>query len=245
MNQQPFEEWYKNMPIITRAYMTGCFMTTMAVYLDLVSPIALFLNFNVIWKEMEIWRLVTNFFFFDYFGLNFLFHMFFLVRHSRLLEEGSFRGKTADYFFMMLFGAILLILVDYAMYVMPWSPKVMFLAPSLAFMVVYVWSRRNPYVSLSFLGLFNFTAPFLPWVILGFGVLLGQSPVYDLLGIVVGHIYYFLEDVYPRTSGRRILATPGFIKAMFDAAPPVVDAVGGNNNQNNRHNPGDQHEHVN
>jgi len=29
---------------------------------------------------------------------------------------------------------------------------------------VYVWSRRNPFVQMSFLGLFNFTAPYLPWV---------------------------------------------------------------------------------
>jgi Derlin-2/3 len=34
---------------------------------------------------------------------------------------------------------------------------------------VYVWSRRNTNVTMSFLGLFNFTAPYLPWVILGFG----------------------------------------------------------------------------
>lgn len=64
---------------------------------------------------------------------------------------------------------------------------------------------------MSFLGLFTFTAPYLPWVILGFGVLLGQSPIYDLLGVVVGHLYYFLEDVYPEVSGRKLLKTPAFM----------------------------------
>jgi Derlin-2/3 len=47
---------------------------------------------------------------------------------------------------------------------------------------VYVWGRRNMYVNMSFLGLFNFTAPFLPWVLLLFSVMLGSSPVVDLLG---------------------------------------------------------------
>jgi Derlin-2/3 len=64
---------------------------------------------------------------------------------------------------------------------------------------------------MNFLELFTFKAPYLPWVILGFGYLLGQSPIFDLLGIVCGHIYYFLEDVYPQTSGRRILKTPGIL----------------------------------
>lgn len=30
-----------------------------------------------------------------------------------------------------------------------------------------------------------------------------------------GHIYYFLEDVYPRMTGRRPLKTPGIVKALF------------------------------
>jgi len=220
---QPFEDWFKNMPLITKSYMTACFLTTTAVYLELVSPLSLYLNFPVIFKELEIWRLATTFFFFDYFGLNFVFHMFFLVRHSKYLEEGSFRGRTGDFFFMYLFGAVLLLAINYMCYTNPYFPKVMFLAPSLAFMVVYVWSRRNPHMNLSFLGLFEFTAPFLPWVILAFGVMLGQSPVFDLLGIVAGHIYYFLEDIYPETTGRHLLKTPGFIKALFDAPPPPVE----------------------
>lgn len=46
---------------------------------------------------------------------------------------------------------------------------------------------------MSFLGLFPFTAPYLPWVLLSFSILLGNSATTDLIGIVVGHIYYFLE----------------------------------------------------
>jgi len=203
--------------------MTACLATTMADYLNIVTPIHIFLNYRTVWQQHEVWRLLTTFLFFDYFGINFLFHMYFLVRHSRLLEESSFRGRTGDFFFMYLFGALSLLGIHYGLHFFSWFPKVMFLAPSLAFMVVYVWGRRNPHITLSFLGLFNFTAPYLPWVILGFGVLLGQNPVFDLLGIVVGHIYYYLEDVYPQlTAGRRILVTPGIFKAFFDTPVNLV-----------------------
>ena len=30
--------------------------------------------------------------------------MFFLARYCRLLEEGSFRGRSADFCYMLLFG---------------------------------------------------------------------------------------------------------------------------------------------
>ena len=49
-----------------------------------------------------------------------------------------------------------------------------------------MWGRRHQYVNLSFLGIFNFTAPYLPWVLLAFSVILGSSPVVDLLGMVAG-----------------------------------------------------------
>lgn len=51
---------------------------------------------------------------------------------------------------------------------------------------MYVWGRRHQYVNLSFLGIFNFTAPYLPWVLLAFSVVLGSSPAVDLLGMVAG-----------------------------------------------------------
>jgi Derlin-2/3 len=47
--------------------------------------------------------------------------------------------------------------------------------------------------------------------------MLGSSPVVDLLGMVAGHAYYFLEDVYPRMTGRRLLKTPAIVRALFPA----------------------------
>ena len=96
----------------------------------------------------------------------------------------------------------------------------MFLGPSLAFMIVYVWARRNPFMRMSFLGLFEFDAPYLPWVMMGFGMLLGQSPTHDLLGVLAGHLYYFLEDVYPATTGRRPLRTPSILKRICGELRP-------------------------
>jgi len=222
----PFEDWYKSMPIVTKTYMTASVLTTLAVYLDVVSALDLYLNFPLIIHKYQFWRIITNFLFFGQFGINFLFHMYFLVRHSRRLEESFYRERTADYLFMWIFGSTLLIIIDAIFLYTGFLTTVMFMAPSLAFMVVYVWSRRNPHVRMSFLGLFTFNAPYLPWVILGFGLLLNQNPIFDVLGIAVGHIYYWLEDVYPPLSGRRLLRTPGFLKYLLDNPehPRVVPA---------------------
>ncbi|PQQ16031.1 derlin-2.2 [Prunus yedoensis var. nudiflora] len=89
-------------------------------------------------------------------------------------------------------------------------------------MMVYVWSKQNPFIHMSFLGLFTFTAAYLPWVLLTFSVIVGASAWVDLLGMIAGHAYYFLEDVYPQMTSRRPLRTPSFIKALFADDPVVV-----------------------
>lgn len=110
---------------------------------------------------------------------------------------------------MFLFGAALM--VSGAFFV-----NLLFLGHAFTIMLVYVWSRRNPFVRMNFFGLLNFQAPYLPWVLLGFSLLLGNAVLVDLMGIVVGHIYYFLEDVFPhQPHGFKVLKTPRFIQALF------------------------------
>lgn len=44
------------------------------------------------------------------------------------------------------------------------------------------------------------------------------------LGIVVGHVYYFLEDVFPnKPGGLKLLRTPRFLKYLFDPPPEDTD----------------------
>ena len=40
--------------------------------------------------------------------------------------------------------------------------------------------------------------------------------------MVIGHVYYFLEDIFPnQPGGRRILATPQFLRNICDPSPEV------------------------
>jgi hypothetical protein len=97
---------------------------------------------------------------------------------------------------------------------------------------------------MNFLGILNFNAPYLPWVLMGFTVLINNIwPWGDLLGLAVGHLYYFLEDVYPRlpaSGGRRILRAPDFLRDLFEARdrhnaalPPPFDQFDQANQQPN------------
>lgn len=228
MAHMTFQNEYLQMPPVTRAYTTACVATTILVQLDIVSPFQLYFNPILIFKQYQLWRLVTTFLFFGTVGFNFLFNMIFTYRYCRMLEEGSFRGRTADFFVMMVFGGACMLLC--AMFC-----SLLFLGQAFTIMLVYVWARRNPHVRMNFFGLLNFQAPYLPWVLLGFSVLLGNSILVDLVGIAVGHVYYFLEDVFPlRSGGIRLLKTPRFLQQLFEPRteeavyiPPAEERPGG------------------
>ncbi|KAI9019858.1 Der1-like family-domain-containing protein [Hyaloraphidium curvatum] len=219
---QPIEAWYFETPVGTRVYLTAVFLTTLACQLDLVSPFHLYFNWDLIWKGGQYWRLVTSFLYFGNFSVDFLFHMFFLVRYSRALEEGSFRGRTADFVWMLLLAASAIIIITPFL---PASAPLPFLSSPLTFHLVYLWSRRNPHVRMNFLGLFTFSAPYLPYVLVGFSLLLNNVwPTGDLMGIAVGHVYYYLEDVWPRVrggpaprgEGGRTLAAPAAFRKLLE-----------------------------
>lgn len=202
--------WLAEIPPVTRTYVLGAVATTAACYLEIVSPFNLYFNAHQVIYKLELWRIFTNFFYFgSSFSLDFIFHMFFLTRSCRALEEGSFQARRGDFIYMILLASFAMLLI---------APlfQMQFLGSSLSFMMVYVWARRNPHARMNFHGLFDFTAPYLPWVLLSVSVLFGSDGMTDFLGIVVGHLYYFCEDIYPQMlpSRFRLLRTPNWFTRL-------------------------------
>lgn len=216
-----FFGWYHEMPIVTKLYMTASVGTTMACFLEIVSPLTLYYSYELIRNKGQYWRILSSFFFFGTISLDFLFHMYFVVRYCRLLEEGAFRGRIADFIVMIIFGASLMLLSTLVVSIFA---KIKFLGHPLSFMMVYLWARypENYHIRMSFFGVVTFNAPYLPWVLLLFSLLLGNAVEMDFLGILVGHAYYFLDSVYPRVAAlrgwriKKILVTPSILHYIFN-----------------------------
>jgi Derlin-2/3 len=213
--------WYEEIPLISRLYMTTAVLVTTACYLDLISPLTLYYNHDLVMHKGQYWRLVSSFFFFGTFSLDFIFHMYFVVRYCRLLEEGTFRGRTADFVNLLIYGAIFMLACTTMISIFS---RIKFLGHPMSFMMVYLWSRDpdNSDLRMNFLGVLQFSAPYLPWVLLVFSLLIGNPVEMDLLGIIVGHTYYFLDTVYPQIAAIRgwrlqqIIVTPSILHYVFN-----------------------------
>lgn len=203
-------DWYSKLPPVTRAYLTAIFIVSVATSFGYITPLQLYFHQRLIFSRHQWWRLITPFLYFGPVNFDFVFHMFFLLRYCRVLEEENYHGRPADFIWMIVFGAACMLVIGSAI-------KATFLSTSLTFMLVYIWSRRNPGVLMNFLGVFNFNAPLMPWVLLAFSLMMtGNLPVSDIIGIAVGHVYFYLVDVYPRLYRTRSpLETPYILKLLM------------------------------
>jgi len=210
------EEFFRNLPPLTRAWLVVAFMTTVLVetgFLD-VKSLAFFPELIL---KGEIWRLVTPFIFFGGFSFPFVMSLFFLVVYSSEYEHnpyaltpGALQGSTADYAFTLMCCALGLLVISYMM-------GFYFMGSSLVFSILYLWSKRNAEARRSFWG-FQIKGAYLPFFLMGISMLMGQPPVSDAAGLAAGHVFYFLAEVLPLKYGRDFIRTPEWLIRLVDWA---------------------------
>jgi hypothetical protein len=105
-------------------------------------------------------------------------------------------GGVADFLFFLLLSAGSL------MCVAPFV-SVHFFGSALTFVIVYVWAKRHSAAPMALFGVVRFPGAWLPYVLLAFSLLFGQSIEVDLLGMAVGHCYFFFADVWPALAAHR------------------------------------------
>lgn len=78
--------------------------------------------------------------------------------------------------------------------------------------VLYVWCQFNRDQIVSFWFGMQFKALYLPWVLVAFNMILRGGGLNELIGILVGHTYYFLAYQYSQDfGGSVIIKTPQFL----------------------------------
>ncbi|KAJ9628619.1 hypothetical protein H2203_002520 [Taxawa tesnikishii (nom. ined.)] len=216
----PLEQWFFEMPTYTRWWTTAVISTGLLVQCHIITPFQLFYSFRAVFHKSQYWRLFTTFVYFGPLNFNLIFHIFFIQRYARMLEESAV--SPAHFSWMLAYAATTIVSL---------APlfSAAFLGSTLSSTLVYIWSRKHPDMQLSLLGLFVFKAPWLPWIMIALSVVLhGQWPKDELCGMVVGHIYYFFNDIYPAAhNGSRPLDPPAWWRRLFEREPlaPVTDGA--------------------
>jgi len=217
-----FSDWFRNVPFFTRYWMASTVGLTLIGRFGLVNPISMLLLYEPL-KRFQIWRLVTCVFYYPLSpstGFHYLINLYFLYNYSQRLESGVYGGRPADYLFMLLFNWVCCLVIGLL-------TELPLLMDPMVLSVLYIWCQLNKDVIVNFWFGTRFKAMYLPWVLLAFNMIISGGGIFELVGILVGHLYFFLMFKYPQDLGGPVLLqTPSILRKWFPSPGAGVHGFG-------------------
>ena len=133
------------------------------------------------------------------------------------LEKNTFKRHFADFVWMLLLGMMGAFVGTFCV------PSYVFVGISLKFMILYYWTRRNPFFRVS-LYMIPLKATLLPYALLFVQflttaeyaweqILMRRVPWSGIIGIIIGHTYYFFRDVVPTAYQKQGKRDPRWTRA--------------------------------
>ena len=214
-----FKIFYFRIPPITRYYLTCVFITaTIATYFKQLQIIIyyIFLDYELVFKNFQIWRLFTNVLFVGGFSTSFLFFLVMIYMRFKEVEQNAIVLRVYAKFIMMLFYLLsfLNIINIFSYRIFGFKPGFT-LAHQLLLAFIYIDSKREPQkmINLYFLPIKN---ALYPYALIVFNIVSGAGIYDNIIGIIAGNIYYFLTDVLPVQKNLNILKTPKFLVDLLE-----------------------------
>lgn len=235
-----FKDFYFKLPPITRYYLSIIFATaTIATYIKPLQMIIyyIFLDYNLVFKQFQIWRLFTNIFFIGGFSTSFLFFVVMVYLNFKTAEQNAIILRAYAQFIMMIVYLLIFINIINILAVKIFAFKIGFtLAQQLFLSFIYIDSKRQPQkiVTLYF---FRMKNAFFPYALIVLNIVSGGGIYDNIIGIIAGNIYYVLKDVLPVSKNLNILKTPKFlvdaVEKYYYSRLPQEDPNNNNGNDNN------------
>ena len=235
-----FKDFYFKLPPITRYYLSIIFATaTIATYIKPLQMIIyyIFLDYNLVFKQFQIWRLFTNIFFIGGFSTSFLFFVVMVYLNFKAAEQNAIILRAYAQFIMMIVYLLIFINIINILAVKIFAFKIGFtLAQQLFLSFIYIDSKRQPQkiVTLYF---FRMKNAFFPYALIVLNIVSGGGIYDNIIGIIAGNIYYVLKDVLPVSKNLNILKTPKFlvdaVEKYYYSRLPQEDPNNNNGNDNN------------
>ncbi|GME72768.1 unnamed protein product [Ambrosiozyma monospora] len=183
-------------PPVTRTYVVGVVSVSIMEYTGYLTRADCFYSYDSVFVKGEYWRLLTTFLYFGRFSLDLVLTLYVLVQHSKPLELSFINTRDYVWFIGLLASILLLYSTFYS--------NLFILGTYLKDCMLYIWSRRNPDVEVSIMGVLNFKSIYIPFVSLTLNKVLSITEdgisisSADFASMVIGHFYIFFNDMFPK-----------------------------------------------
>lgn len=205
------QQFYYDIPIVTRTLITCTIILASLANFHIIEGFHFVFQWELIKSKFHIWRLFTPFVFYGGFSFNLLMFLITLYQRGKAYEINPFNtgagGTSADFLYMIMIGIVVMTPIAIFM-------QFFIMSESILYYIMYVWSRREPEQIVNIFG-FKLKALYLPWAFLAIHLLMGKGIILPLVGIFVGHLYYFLVEVLPNTHDIDLIRTPKFVRDII------------------------------
>ncbi|OAF71911.1 hypothetical protein A3Q56_00310 [Intoshia linei] len=179
-------------PPVTRYFVFSVLGLSLMTRFGIINPYTLVLYWDSIYKDFEIWRFLTSALFLPVSGFSFLLNMYFLYTYSTQCEKIFPDSRPDQYFYLLFFNWI--IITTLALLI--GNPLIT--CPSLIMAMIYIWSKYNANIIVTFWFGVKFKAMYFPFVLMGLNLVIGGGNIVsDILAILSGHLYYCLAVIFP------------------------------------------------
>ncbi|GMG14380.1 hypothetical protein B5S33_g2293 [[Candida] boidinii] len=194
-------QWIMEIPPVTRSLAIGIIGASILQSVNYISKSDCYYSYENVFKKGQYFRLITSLLYTGELNWDLFINLYVLVRNSSSLEQSFLNSR--DY--LWLIGIIYILLIIYSSFIFNLK---LFSSP-LKLTLVYIWSKRNPNIEISIMGILNFKLVYLPFVMIIFsqltsfgiaGMDYSKELKSELSGIIIGHILIFFYDIYPRVN---------------------------------------------
>jgi len=212
------KDFYYSIPPFSRYYLTTIFVLSfmMTYFKSQKFILNLILDYNLAFKNFQIWRLFTNLLVIGPFSMNFL--MFCLMFYSIVVKserQAIYIRRYAEFLMMIFYLIISINLLNFLSYLILGINPGITLTNQFLHGLIYIDSKRDP-ERLSLIYFITIKNAYVPFCFMLFHILTGGSIVDDIIGILAGHLYFFLKDIIPITYHKDILVTPTYVIYLTD-----------------------------
>ncbi|KAH7910671.1 Der1-like family-domain-containing protein [Hygrophoropsis aurantiaca] len=176
----------RKIPPVTRFLVFSSAGTTLPALLGLVSPWRLFFVRELVFGDMEVWRLFTSFFI-GSMDINYIFELAMLYRNSNGLELQHYERRSSDYAWQLLLASVPIVLLTLPL-------RSFSHTRALLHALTYLSSALAPPGAItSIFGLVNIPTAYYPYALLFLDLLVGgrKYALQGIVGMVVGHLWWW------------------------------------------------------